>query len=86
MTFTSATVENVGRYFCVFNESIREDHETDYEYEDQVKNYEASSIYVFVNGKILRHTQFQNFYVIFTLRSRKSVIRTKRTNNFRESI
>lgn len=74
LKFTSATVENVGRYFCVFNESIKENHEADYEYEEQVKNYEASSIYVFVNGKNIGDKKIQNFYAIFILRSRKTFV------------
>lgn len=51
MTLKSVTVENVGRYFCVYNESIEENK---YEYEEQVTNNKASSIYVFVNGKVLK--------------------------------
>lgn len=51
LTLKSATVENVGRYYCVFNESIKED-EYEYEYEEQVLDYKASSIYVYVNGKV----------------------------------
>ena len=44
----SATVDFVGRYYCVFNESVRNDEDGDYEQE--VIDYSASSIYIFVNG------------------------------------
>ncbi|XP_070496401.1 vascular endothelial growth factor receptor kdr-like isoform X5 [Chironomus tepperi] len=42
----SVTIDQVGFFYCVFNRSVRFDN--DYDYEKEVIDYEASSIYVFV--------------------------------------
>lgn len=44
----SVTVKNVGFYYCVHTRSVQSDK--DYDYEKEVIDYEATSIYVFVNG------------------------------------
>jgi hypothetical protein len=49
LELNEATVDFVGNYFCVFNESVHEDDS--YDYEREIIDYEASSIYVFVNGR-----------------------------------
>lgn len=51
LEFQSITTEYVGRYYCVYNSSINPnvDH-----YDDEVKSYKASSIYVFVDGELSR--------------------------------
>ncbi|KAL7045402.1 hypothetical protein ACKWTF_002226 [Chironomus riparius] len=43
----SVTISQVGFYYCVHNRSVRIDN--DFDYEKEVIDYEASSIYVFVN-------------------------------------
>lgn len=42
------TVKQVGFYYCVHTRSVQNDK--DYDYEKEVIDYEATSIYVFVNG------------------------------------
>lgn len=49
MTLTDVTVKNLGKYYCIFNESLERNPEADFE--GRVIDYEATSIYVFVNGK-----------------------------------
>lgn len=45
----SVTTEYVGRYYCVFNSSIKDASQTDFNQE--VEQFKASSIYIFVDGK-----------------------------------
>jgi hypothetical protein len=51
MTLTDVTVENLGKYYCIFNESLERNPEADFE--ERVIDYEATSIYVFINGEDL---------------------------------
>jgi hypothetical protein len=48
LQFESITSEYVGKYFCIYNSSLKETY--DYEYE--VEKYKASTIYIFVDGEI----------------------------------
>lgn len=56
LKISSANVNNVGRYYCAFNESINENDE----FEQLVNNFKASSIYVFVNGEIIITNSMEN--------------------------
>lgn len=47
---SSATVQNVGAYFCAFNESI--EGNPDYEYQELIIDHKATKFYIFVNGEI----------------------------------
>lgn len=57
LEFQSITTEYVGRYYCVYNSSIKLNAEN---YEQEVKRYKASSIYVFVDGEISRWNQLNH--------------------------
>lgn len=54
LMFSELTVNDVGFYYCIFKDvharanSVEEKEH----YDDEVKNGDASSIYVFVNGKV----------------------------------
>ncbi|KAG5675894.1 hypothetical protein PVAND_005754 [Polypedilum vanderplanki] len=48
LELSEVTVDFVGEYYCVFNDTINDDP-NDFDYEEKIINYEASSIYVFVN-------------------------------------
>lgn len=48
LEFQSITAEYVGKYYCVFNNSIKDESEN---FDDEVEKYKASSIYIFVDGK-----------------------------------
>ena len=47
----SVTISQVGFYYCVHNKSVRTDD--NFDYEKEVIDYEASSIYIFVNGMVI---------------------------------
>lgn len=49
LEFQSITTEYVGRYYCVYNNSIK--HESDSNFDAEVERFKASSIYVFVDGE-----------------------------------
>lgn len=49
LNFESITTEYVGKYYCVFNSSVRDESKTNYDLE--VQKNRASSIYVFVDGE-----------------------------------
>lgn len=49
LEFQSITTEYVGKYYCVYNNSIKD--ETNTNFEDEVEKYKASSIYIFVDGE-----------------------------------
>ena len=54
LDFTEASSYNVGRYYCVFTRFLKTvaDGEPDKEhYDEEVDMNQASSIYVFVDGK-----------------------------------
>lgn len=51
LEFQSITTEYVGRYYCVYNSSIKLNAE---HYEQEVNRYKASSIYIFVDGELSR--------------------------------
>lgn len=55
LEFQSITTEYVGKYYCVYNNSIR--HESNTNFDDEVERFKASSIYVFVDGE--RQPKFQ---------------------------
>jgi hypothetical protein len=44
-----ASVDDVQRYYCIKNEALRSETEEEIEYDDEVLQFRASSIYVFVN-------------------------------------
>lgn len=45
----SITTEYVGRYFCVYNSSVKDDSQSDFN--QLVEQFKASSIYIFVDGE-----------------------------------
>lgn len=45
----SVTTEYVGRYYCVYNNSVKDSSQTDYV--QDVERFKASSIYIFVDGE-----------------------------------
>lgn len=49
LEFQSITTEYVGKYYCVYNNSIK--HESNTNFEDEVERFQASSIYIFVDGE-----------------------------------
>lgn len=49
LEFQSITTEYVGKYYCVYNTSLK--HESNMNFEDEVEKFRASSIYIFVDGK-----------------------------------
>lgn len=49
LEFQSITTEYVGKYYCVFNHSIKD--ESSKNFEEEVEKYKASSIYIFVDGE-----------------------------------
>lgn len=49
LEFKSIYTAFVGKYYCVYNDSIKDETETDYD--DDVEKFKASSIYVFVDGE-----------------------------------
>lgn len=49
LVFEAITTEYVGKYYCVYNNSIKD--ETNTNFEDEVEKYKASSIYIFVDGE-----------------------------------
>lgn len=49
LAFQSITTEFVGKYYCVYNNSIKDETKTNYDFE--VVKFKASSIYIFVDGE-----------------------------------
>lgn len=49
LEFQSITTEYVGKYYCVFNNSIK--NESEKNFDEEVEKFKASSIYIFVDGK-----------------------------------
>lgn len=49
LVFQSITTEYVGKYYCVYNHSIKDEAKTNFDYE--VVKFKASSIYIFVDGE-----------------------------------
>jgi hypothetical protein len=49
--FSSITTDYVGKYFCVYNNSLKGGDDFDYEFE--VLKFKASTIYIFVDGESL---------------------------------
>lgn len=47
LEFESITAEYVGKYYCVFNSTIKGEPNM----EQEVEKYKASAIYIFVNGE-----------------------------------
>lgn len=45
----SVTTEYVGRYYCVYNSSVKGESQSNYDQE--VERFRASSIYIFVDGE-----------------------------------
>lgn len=50
LKFESITTEYVGKYYCVFNSSIKDDEKTNFD--SEVERDKAASIYIFVDGEI----------------------------------
>lgn len=48
LEFQAITTESVGKYFCVYTNSIKADL---YNYTTEVDKFKASSIYIFVDGE-----------------------------------
>lgn len=51
LTISSANVQYVGFYYCVFERLVEDSREIDYQ--QAIIDYEASSVYVFVKGKLI---------------------------------
>lgn len=49
LKFESITTEYVGKYYCVFNSSVKDDTKTNFDAE--IERGKASSIYIFVDGE-----------------------------------
>lgn len=49
LKFETITTEYVGKYYCVYNNSIKDDSKTNFD--PEVEKNKASSIYVFVDGE-----------------------------------
>lgn len=55
MDFTSISAAHVGRYYCIYKYYVDTDKTN---YDDEVKKFKASTIYVFVNGSYEVDLQF----------------------------
>ena len=62
----SVQVNLVGFYYCVFNRSVQI-NDKDFDYEKEVIDYEASSIYVFINGMCSINRIFKIFLIKINL-------------------
>jgi hypothetical protein len=51
LVFSSITTDYVGKYYCVYNNSLKGSEDFDYEFE--VLKFKASAIYIFVDGESL---------------------------------
>lgn len=59
LEFQSITTEYVGKYYCVFNNSIK--NESEKNFDEEVEKFKASSIYIFVNGERRIEAKCQGF-------------------------